>query len=47
METLGEQSKTSRDMTVIETIQWILVERVWLWFNVTPLFNVDPLDGTY
>ena len=45
-ETFSEQSETqtSCDMAVIDTIQWVFMEMVWL-FNVTPLFNVAPLDG--
>ena len=39
-ETFSDQSKTqtSCDMAVIDTIQWVSMEKVWL-------FNVTPLDG--
>ena len=34
------KSQTPCDMTVIDTIQWVSMEKVWL-------FNVAPLDGTF
>ena len=46
-ETFSDWSKpqTLCDMAVIDTNQWVSMEKVWL-FNATPLFSVSPLDGT-
>ena len=38
------KTQTTCNMAVIDTDQWVSMEKVWL-FNVTPLFNVAPLDG--
>ena len=46
-ETFSDWSKTQTtcNMTVIETNQWVSMKKAWL-FNVTPLFNVAPLDSS-
>ena len=47
-ETFSDRSETQTrcDIAVIDTDQWVYLEKVWL-FNVTSLFNVAPLASSW